>query len=33
MNKGNGVLLRDIRNIKRNTGLIQSPQDIITSAK
>ena len=33
MNKGNCALLRDIRNIKRNTGLIQSPQDIITSAK
>lgn len=33
MNKGNGALLRDIRNIKRNTGLIQSPQEIITSVK
>ena len=33
MNKGNGVFLRDIRNIKRTSGIIQSPQDIITSAK
>lgn len=33
MNKANGALLRDIRNMKRNTGLISSPQDIITSAK
>jgi hypothetical protein len=33
MNKANGALLRDIRNIKRNTTMFQSPQDIITSAK
>ncbi len=33
MNKNSGALLRDIRNIKRNTTLFQSPQDIITSAK
>jgi hypothetical protein len=33
MNKVNGALLRDIRNIKRNTTMFQSPQDIITSAK
>ena len=33
MNKNSGALLRDIRNIKKNTTLFQSPQDIITSAK
>lgn len=33
MNKNSAGLLRDIRNIKRNTTLFQSPQDIITSAK
>ena len=33
MNKGNGAFLLDIRNIKRTSGIIQSPQDIITSAK
>ncbi len=33
MNKNTGALLRDIRNIKRNTTMFPSPQDIITSAK
>ena len=33
MNKPKAALLRDIRNIKRNTTMFQSPQDIITSAK
>jgi hypothetical protein len=33
MNKNTGALLKDIRNIKRNTSMFPSPQDIITSAK
>lgn len=33
MNKPVGGILRDIRNMKRNTTMFQSPQDIITSAK
>lgn len=33
MNKNTGALLRDIRNIKRNTSMFPNPQDIITSAK
>ncbi len=33
MNKNTSALLKDIRNIKRNTSMFPSPQDIITSAK
>jgi hypothetical protein len=33
MNKPTGALLKDIRNIKRNITMFQTPHDIITSAK